>query len=227
MDKKSGGPKTEKITSSSTKEETAAFFLTKFKISKELQDKMIKEDISGDILLNIEEDELKKIGFKIGPIKKVKKYLSENKADFPEKKLDEEIDDLSTVEDVKTFFENYIGFKGDIGIDGKQLLELKKEDMLKMGLNLGQIKKLEKYIKHFREAQSKKKEKEKEKVINKDDNKPPENVEDNSKKDNDLNENNIPKDREDSKEKQENEKPEMASENKDKKNSEEQQPENK
>ena len=131
MDKNSGGPKTEKITSSSTKEKTA-FFLTKFKISKELQDKMIKEDISGDILLNIEEDELKKIGFKIGPIKKVKKYLTENKADFPEKKIDEEIGDLSTVEDVKTFFENCIGFKGDIGIDGKQLLELKKEDMLKM-----------------------------------------------------------------------------------------------
>ena len=138
------------ITSSSSKEEISSFFSSQFKIAKEIQDNIKKEDISGDILLDLSDNDLKKIGLKIGPIKKIKKYLGENKANFPEKIIEEKIDDSSSVEDVKNFFEKSIGFKMDSDFDGKKLLELKNEDIQNLGLNLGQRKKLEKYIKHFK-----------------------------------------------------------------------------
>ena len=187
------------ITSSSTKEEISAFFSTRFKTPKDLQDNLIKEDISGDILFDIQEDELKKLGFKIGPIKKIKKYLSDNKKNFPEIKIDDEtIDSTSTPEMVRNFFDNRLGYKGDLAIDGKQLLEMNKEDIAKMGLNLGQRKKLEKYIKNFKLVQSKKQDIK----IKEDENK------DILEQDKDLNEEdkNKLKDKDDSKEKNENEK---------------------
>ena len=207
MDKNSDASKIENITSSSTKEEISNFLGSKFKISKEIQTKMIEEDISGDILLNVEESELKKLGFKIGPIKKVKKFLSDNKSYFPEIKLEAKIDKSSNVEEVKTFFENCLNFKGDINLDGTKLLELNKDDILKMGLNLGQRKKLEKYIKYFKDIQSKKEEEK----INKEDQKSSE------KKMNEEEKGKL-KDNENSEEKNKNEKPPNISENKDNKN---------
>ena len=114
----------EDITSSSTKQDISSFFTYKYKISKEIQTNIIKEDISGDILLDLLDEDLKKLGFKIGPIKKVRKYLNEHKDNFPEKKIEEKLDDSSSVEEVKKFFENCINFKLDSDIDGKQLLEL-------------------------------------------------------------------------------------------------------
>ena len=173
----------EEITSSSTKEEVSSFLSSKYKISKEIQENLIKEDISGDILLYLEDNDLKKIGLKIGPIKKITKYIKDNKANFPEKKLEEKIDDTSTIEEVKNFFEKYIEFKGDIDLDGKKLFELKDEDILKLGLSLGQRKKLTKYIKNFKSIIESNKEKEKGKINEEKNNKVPEGG---SKKEDDL-----------------------------------------
>ena len=99
------------ITSSSTKEEISSFFSFKYNISQEVQDNIKKEDISGDILLDLVDNDFKKIGLKIGPIKKIRKYLGEIKSNFPEKSIEEKIDASSTVEEVKDFFEKSIGFK--------------------------------------------------------------------------------------------------------------------
>ena len=139
----------DKISSSSTKEEIASFFTSKFKIAENIKENLLKEDISGDLLLNLSDDEFKKLGFKVGPLKKVKKFLKDNQSLFPEIKIDEKIGKPSTAEDVKTFFEKYIGYQGDVNMDGEQLLALKEDDMVKLGLNLGQRKKLEKYLKYF------------------------------------------------------------------------------
>ena len=129
------------ITCSSTKEEVSSFLSSKFKLSKEIQENLIKEGISGDILVDLEDGDFKKMGLKIGPIKKISKYIKDNKANFKEKKIEEKIDAISTAEEVKNFFEKCIEFKGDIDFDGKKLLELNQEDISKLGLNLGQRKK--------------------------------------------------------------------------------------
>jgi len=53
----------------------------------------------------------------------------------------------------KNFFEKCLNFKGDLNnLDGKGLIELedKEEEMKKLGLNLGQRKKLKRYINHFK-----------------------------------------------------------------------------
>jgi hypothetical protein len=138
------------ITSNSSKEEIAEFFKSKFKISDQSQNNIIKEDISGDILLSLTDKEFKSLDLKIGPIKKITKYLSENKTNFPEKKINEKIDRNSSIEEVKNFLKECIGYAGDEEYDGKKLLELDKENMLKMGINLGQRKRLEKYINYFK-----------------------------------------------------------------------------
>ena len=140
----------EQITSSSSKEDISSFFSNKFKVSQEVQTNLIKEDISGDILLDLQDNDLKKLGLKIGPIKKVRKYLNENKDNFPEIKIEEKINESSSVEEVKTFFENCINFKLESELDGMLLLELSDEDISKLGLNIGQKKRLIKYINFFK-----------------------------------------------------------------------------
>ena len=145
------------ITSNSSKEEIAEFFKSKFKISEQSCNSIIKEDISGDILLSLSDKEFKTLDLKIGPIKKITKYLSENKAYFPEKEINENLDINSSAEEVKNFLKEFIGYTGDKKFDGKKLLEIDKENMLKMGLNLGQRKRLEKYINYFKSTTKEKK----------------------------------------------------------------------
>ena len=53
---------TQEISSSSTKEEVADYFQKEFKISEEVKNKLIEEDISGDILLDISIQEYKSFG---------------------------------------------------------------------------------------------------------------------------------------------------------------------
>ena len=139
----------EKITSTSTKEEVASFFSSKFKISNEVKDNMIKEDISGVILLNMADNDFKKLGLKIGPIKKIQKYLSENKDNLQEIVINEKINKSSSVQEVKNFLEKHLGYEGEIILDGEKFLKLSQDDIMKMGLNLGQRKKLEKYLTYF------------------------------------------------------------------------------
>ena len=146
------------ISSNSTKEQVSSFLSSKFKISKDIGKKIIKEDISGDIIFNLEENELKKLGLKLGPVIKIRKYLAENAANFKEKEVEEKIDDSTSAEEVNNFMEKYIGYKGDLKLDGNQFLNLKEKDISQMKLNLGQRKKLEKYIKYFNSKKSQKKE---------------------------------------------------------------------
>ena len=91
----------EKITSASSPEEIADFFSKTLKISEKVQQNIKKEEISGDILLSLDDKELESLELKLGPRKKVKKYLEENKSDFPEKKIDIKINKNSTEEEVK------------------------------------------------------------------------------------------------------------------------------
>ncbi len=153
----------ENITSSSTPEELSSFFLNKFKFSKEVIDNIIKEEISGDILTSLEDEDFKSLDIKLGPKKKIQKYIKENKTNFEEKKIDVIISKASTKEEVNEFFDKYLGIKDDMNLDGKSLLELNKEEIRKMNLVLGKKKKLENYVKYFNSIKQEEEKEEKEK----------------------------------------------------------------
>ena len=146
-----GKEKEDKINSSSSPEEIAVFFSNKLKISKEVQEIIKKQEISGDILLLIEEDDYKPLGIKLGPKKKIQKYLEQNKEDFKRKEIDIDvkININTTKEEVKSFLEQYIGIKEDMDLDGKNLLELTKEEIGKLEMSFGKKKLLEKFVKYF------------------------------------------------------------------------------
>ena len=150
----------EKITSSSSPEEVADFFSQKLKISEKVQQNIKAQEIAGDILLSLDDKELESLELKLGPRKKVKKYLEENKSDFPEKKIDIKINKNSTEEEVKDFLEKYFGIKEDMGLDGKTLLELTDDDIEELGLNLGKKKRLKKYLEFFKSLKEEEKEEE-------------------------------------------------------------------
>ena len=165
----------DKITSSSSSEEVSKFFTKKYNITKEVQENIIKQEISGDILLSLEDADFKSLGLKLGPMKKIKKYLSDNPNDFPEIKIEVKIDVNSTQDDVKDFLDKYIGINEDLDLNGKELLELTNKDIKSIGLNLGKQKKLEKFLKYFNSIKSenkvekKEEKKEKKKEIEKKD----------------------------------------------------------
>ena len=149
------------ISQKSKKEEIADFFHKKFKISEESKNNIIREDISGEVLMSLNKDDFKLLGIKAGPKMKIEKFLK-NEFNFQEK--DEDIKQIirknSTKNDVKIFFDQYLNFKNELNINGKELLELEETKMNELGLNLGQRKKLLRYINYFN-----KKEKEEEEII--------------------------------------------------------------
>ena len=139
------------LSEESTKEEVSNYFMKKFNISEEVKNKMIKENISGDILLDLTDNDFKSFGLKFGPIKKIKNYLKENNNTFKDKEIKECITVISKPEEVKSFFERCLDFKEDLNnLDGKGLIELDEEKMKALGLNLGQRKKIIKYIEYFK-----------------------------------------------------------------------------
>ena len=163
--KENNNEKIMEITRESSKEEISQFLSIKFKFSEKIKENILKEDISGDILPDLKDKEFNKLGLKLGQIKKVKNYLEKNTDKFIEKKISKIIDENSGNEDVDKFFKQYIGFNGHLkDINGKKLLTLRREDILNLGLNLGQRKKLEKYIKIFNKKNNEKNSKSK--VIN-------------------------------------------------------------
>ena len=133
------------ISVESTCEEVADFFLKSGKINEEEKNILIKEEISGDILLYIEN--FKALGIRSIPAKKLKEYINYYKDKFTPKDTSENIS-IKNEQEIKNFFEKYIRFKGDLnGIKNEnELKQLKEEDMEKMGLNLGQRIKLLRYI---------------------------------------------------------------------------------
>ena len=97
---------TQEISSSSTKEEVADYFQKEFKISEEVKNKLIEEDISGDILLDISIQEYKSFGIKPGSLVKIKNFLSKNEEKLKQQnEIKEKITIKSNAEEVKSFLE--------------------------------------------------------------------------------------------------------------------------
>ena len=142
------------IDSDSSKEEVVEFFKNNFKISEDISNKFLNEYISGDILQNLSDEELKYLGLKDNDIIQWHSYYDKNKDKFKEDEIIIKITLSSTYEEVKIFLETYLNIKEDLNIiSGKKLLELTEEDMKKLGMKLGQRKKLIKYNNKFKQEQ--------------------------------------------------------------------------
>ena len=139
------------ISEESSAEEVADYLSKNKKISDDVKKNFIKEGITGDILFDLSDNEFKLLGLKLGPIKKLRKFLDDNKDKFKEKEYKENITIISKPEEVKQFFDKCLNFKENLdNLDGKKLLELNDEGMVKLGLNLGQRKRSLKYIEYFK-----------------------------------------------------------------------------
>ena len=76
---------------------------------------------------------MEQLKIKLGPRRRIIKFISENKNNFKEKELTEKLYPTSNSEEVKAFFEKSLEFKGDLnGLEGKCLLELTEEKMLRI-----------------------------------------------------------------------------------------------
>ena len=139
------------INSNSSKEDVANYFEKNCKIKEDVKKNMIKEDISGDILFDLDDNDFKALGIKVGPLAKIKKFLKENKDKFEEKQINEKITAKSNPTEVAEFFKKCLNFNGELNnLNGKGLIELNEEGINKLGLNIGQKKKLIKYINYFK-----------------------------------------------------------------------------
>ena len=139
----------------STKEEVAEFFIKNFKYPNKNKDILIKEDISGSVLIQLSQLEQKSfialLSCKVVTYLKLRTYLEENKDKFKEKEIKEIITADSQPEEVKQFFDKCLNFQKDLkGLNGKGLIELDEPKMKQLGLNLGQRLKLKKYIEYFK-----------------------------------------------------------------------------
>jgi hypothetical protein len=146
------------ISADSSCEEVAEDLIANCKLKKEDRDKFIKEGISGDVLPSLDITDLQEIlGFKLGPSKRIIKYIDENKDRLQPKDISENIP-IKNEEVIKSFFKNYIGFEGNLeGIKGENdLKQLKEADINKLELNLGQRIKLNRYINYFNSLKEKK-----------------------------------------------------------------------
>ena len=138
------------ISSKSSKEQVAEFFEINFKVEKEVSNNIIKEYISGDILPNLSKDELIYLGLTSDIIEKLNDYYEKYKDKFKENEIKEEISSNSNFEEVNKFLKNYLDFKEiTILMNEKMIMELNEEDMEKLGMKLGQRKRLITYIYSF------------------------------------------------------------------------------
>ena len=143
----------EDISANSTKEEIANYFMKEFRISEENKNTLIKNDISGDILLEIKKEDFLSLGIKRGPALNIISFITKNAEKFKQNEINEKITLKSDAEKVKTFFEKCLNYKEDLnGLDGKELIELDKDEerIKKLGLNFGQTIKLKRYIAYFK-----------------------------------------------------------------------------
>ncbi len=148
------------ITIDSTKEEVANFLKSKFQALRNIEkiaDKIIKENITGETLLDLDLDIYKELGVTMPkPLKnKIDKYLEENLDKFKRKPIEITVGFNSKNEEIKNFFKNYLLYEGRNidNLNGKKMLELSLEEMKNIGLNIGQRIKLNNYnlytIKHI------------------------------------------------------------------------------
>ena len=143
-------PKKEKLSINSTKEEVSKFFSTNCKITKKIKDNIIKESITGETLIYLEDNDYSFLGIEPDAKVKIRNYLETNKNQFIGKTINITLNNNSNTNEVKQFFKEYLFFKGEISNDlnGKKIFKLTEKEMKNIGLNLGQRKKLLNYIKH-------------------------------------------------------------------------------
>lgn len=114
------------LTIESTKEDVAQFFLKYFKCKEQIINNILKEDISGDILIELKEKDYKSLGIVFGDKVKIKKYLDINKNNFVQKPME-----------FKDFFNNFLNLEKELNINVNQMLVLENVEMNNLGLNLG------------------------------------------------------------------------------------------
>ena len=154
------------ISELSTKEEVANYLSTELNLKDDMKHIILNEYITGDILPQLSEEDVAGLGFKLGPKKRINKFIAENKDKFKEKEITEKIMENSNKEEVKNFFEKCIEFTGELSnLDGKGLLELDEEGMKSLGLKFGQRKRLIKYIEYFKTLKPPPDEEDKEPII--------------------------------------------------------------
>ena len=135
------------ISNKSTEKEVAGFFEFKFNIDKNISNNFIKEYITGDILPYLFLNDFKVLGLNLESIINWYKYYEDNENIFIYDKIYEEINIDSSSLDVKNFLATYLNFKNNTDIlNGQKLFKLNEEGMVKMGMKLGQRKKLIRYI---------------------------------------------------------------------------------
>ena len=139
------------ISINSTKEDVSQFLFDNFRISKKVYENIIKENITGEILIYLEDDDYTFLEINPKVKEKIKEYLESNKKKLIVKSIKLPLKFESNKNEVINFFEKYLSFKGNLNdnINGKKLLTFSEQDMKKIGLNLGQRKKLLHYIKHL------------------------------------------------------------------------------
>ena len=137
----------------STKEDVSKFFSNTYKIKKNIKDNIIKENITGETLIYLDDNDYTFLGIEPDVKAKIKNYLETNKNQFIEKPIKLTLNDNSNINEVKKFCQEYLSFKGKLNddLDGKKILTLTDQEMKNIGLNLGQRKKLLNYIKHVEE----------------------------------------------------------------------------
>ena len=133
------------LTKDSPAEKVSEFLAINFQLTEENKICLIKENISGDVLPLLDNQDFKELKIKLGQKKKIQKFVEDNIDKLAINNIDIIIKDDSDQNEVKTFFENYLNFKDNEkikDIDGKKLFSLEDQEMRNLGLTIGQRKKL-------------------------------------------------------------------------------------
>ena len=94
-------------------EEVSIYFFKNFGISEQAKNNLIKESISGDILLDIPKQDFKLFDIKAGPSLKIQKYLKENSDKLKPREINLSLSSISNEENIKKFLETYFNYKGN------------------------------------------------------------------------------------------------------------------
>ena len=139
------------LTLESSSEEVSDYFLKTFGIKEEVKNRLINESISGDVLLDIQKEDLTLLGMKKGKaFLNITNYLKEFKGKYKEKEIKKELSSISNKENIIKFLDEILNFKGNLNInDENEFLSLNEEKMKSLGLNIGQTKRLMRYINYF------------------------------------------------------------------------------
>ena len=135
------------VTNKSTKEEVAGFFKSRFILNEDTVQNFIKEYITGDILPDLILKDFKFLGLNLEHFINWSQYYDEKENNFKEDEIKEEISFNSCSGEVEQFIGKYLDFNGYLNnLNGQALFELNEENMEKLGMKLGQRKRLIKYI---------------------------------------------------------------------------------